>query len=375
MLKINDYIAAYTRKDYGASLPDYPVDLDCSLGVNQNDLPDTVFAKLRELNINNQDPIKQYPHDGILLDKLADWYKRRGMDWLKTEHLILGCGSFGLLCSVNLLCLTRHKKVLGHAPQFSAYVDHVNCIGASYCSYTLPRAGNYKFNTEAYLDEMRSDHDLFIVENPNNPTGQEIKLGDIQKIAARAGSLNTILAVDEAYGDYMEPRNSAINLIPHHPNVVVVRSFSKGFGMAGIRLGYAFVSAENGIAAQLQKLALPFNCSGVARVLAEAVIDGGGDMLNIREIQANKQKVLSILTKLKAAETSGRTPIMTLYYPSGDPGFDLHAFLAEQVRLETVGGAAYGGLDKRAVRLMLPRTRDVDEKLLPKLIDAQNRLA
>ncbi|MDR2021425.1 MAG: aminotransferase class I/II-fold pyridoxal phosphate-dependent enzyme [Treponema sp.] len=374
MLKINDYITAYTRKDYGIYTPEYPIDLDCSLGVNQEDLPDTVFTKLRELNRDNQDPIKQYPHDEILLDKLADWYKRRGIDWLKTENLILGCGSFDLLCNMNLLCLAGHKKVLGHAPQFSAYVDHVNCIGAAYCSYTLPRTKNYKFETEGYLGEMNSSCDLFIVENPNNPTGQEIKLKDVQKIAAKAESLHAILVVDEAYGDYMELHNSALNLIPGHPNVVVTRTFSKGFGMAGIRLGYAFISSENDLAVQLKKLEIPFNSNGVARILAGAVIDSGGDMLKIQEIRANKQKILKILTKLKAAVTSERTPIMTLYYDTMDGGFDLQRFLAEKVHLAAVGCAAYGGLDKRAVRLMLPGTKDVDEKLLPKLISAQNYL-
>jgi histidinol-phosphate aminotransferase len=375
MLKINGYIADYTRKDYGVCPPDYSIDLDCSLGVNQEDLPDMVFAKLREFNKNNQDPIKQYPHDGILPDKLADWYKRRGIDWLKTGNLILGCGSFDILCNINLLCLTRGKKVLGHAPQFSAYVDHVNCIGSEYCFYTLPREKKYKFEAENYLDKMDSSYDLFIVENPNNPTGQEIKLEDIQKIAAKAGALNAVLVIDEAYGDYMELKNSAINLIPDYPNAVVTRTFSKGFGMAGIRLGYAFVSAENGIAAQLKKLEIPFNCNGVARVLAEAAIDGHEDMIKIQEIRANKQKILKVLTKLEAAESSERTPLITLYYNTADPGFDLRQFLAEKVRLAAVSGEAYGGLDKRAVRLMLPKTRDVDEKLLPKLICAQNYLA
>jgi histidinol-phosphate aminotransferase len=375
MLKVNDYIAAYTRKDYGLHSPDYPIDLDCSLGVNQEDLPDQVFAKLREFSKDTQDPIKQYPHDGFLPVKLADWYKRRGIGWLKAENLIPGCGSFDLLCNMNLLCLTRGKKVLGHAPQFPAYADHVNCIGAEYCFYTLPREKKYKFEAEGYLEMMNSSHDLFILENPNNPTGQEIGLDDIQRIAAKAGALNAVLVVDEAYGDYMELDNSAINLIPRHPNVVVTRTFSKGFGMAGIRLGYAFVSSENGIAAHLKKLEIPFNSNGIARILAGAVIDSQEDILKIHEIQANKRKVLKSLTKLAAAESSERTPLMTLYYNTADPGFDLRQFLAEKVQLAAISGAAYGGLDKRAVRLMLPKTRDVEEKLLPKLIRAQNLLA
>jgi histidinol-phosphate aminotransferase len=374
MLKINDHVRAYTPKDYAGHLPEYPVDLDCSLGVNQEDLPDAVFARLRELDREHQGPVKQYPQSEILLDKLADWYRRRGTGWLEAENLILGCGSFDLLCNMNLLCLTGHKKVLGHAPQFPAYVDHVNCIGAAYSSYVLPRAKNYAFETGDYLDAMTPDCDLFIVENPNNPTGQEIGLDDMRKIAAKAGSLHTILVVDEAYGDYMELCNSAINLVPDYPNVVVTRTFSKGFGMAGIRLGYAFVSTENDILPCLKKLEIPFNSNGIARILAEAVIDSHEDILGTREIRANKRKVLKVLTKLVAAETSERTPIMTLYYSTADPGFDLQKFLAEKAGIAVVSCASYDGLDRRAVRLMLPGTKDVDEKLVPGLVRAQKHL-
>jgi histidinol-phosphate aminotransferase len=374
-LKMNGHIRAYTPKDYGYEAPESLVDLDCSLGVNQEDLPDSVFAKLKELGVENQDPVKQYPYGGIVPGKIADWYRRRGLDWLKPENTILGCGSFGLLCNINLLCLSGRKRVLGHAPQFPAYVDHVNYIGARYDTYVFPRAKKYQFEAEAYLEAMDRRYDLFIVENPNNPTGQEMRLDDIQAIAAKAGSLNTILVVDEAYGDYLELSRSAINLIPQHPNVVVVRTFSKGLGMAGVRLGYAFVSSENDILPNLKKLETPFNCNGVARFLAEAVIEGHEEILKIEEVRVNKQKVLSALTKLKAAETSERTPIMTIYYDTPSPRFSLQKFLAENAGLGTVNCAAYHGLDQRAVRLMLPKAEDVDKKLIPKLMEAQNRLA
>jgi histidinol-phosphate aminotransferase len=374
MLKINDHVRAYTPKDYGGHSAEYPIDLDCSLGVNQEDLPDLVFARLKELDRGHQGPIKDYPHGDFLPEKLAAWYRERGINRLEAENLILGCGSFDILCSVNLLCLAGHKKVLGHAPQFPAYVDHVNCIGASYSSYALPRTKKYAFEVEGYLDAMGPDCDLFIVENPNNPTGQEIRLDDIRKIAAKAWSLHTILVVDEAYGDYMELCNSAINLVPDYPNVIVTRTFSKGFGMAGIRLGYAFASLENDILPCLKKLEIPFNSNGIARLLAAAALDGAGDIFRVREIRENKRKVLGSLTKLAAAESSERTPIMMLYYNTEDPGFDLRKFLAEKARIAVVGCDSYDGLDKRAVRLMLPGTRDVDEKLLPALVRAQRHL-
>ena len=174
----------------------------------------------------------------------------------------------------------------------------------------------------------------------------------------------------------MQTENSAINLVRDFSNVIVTRSFSKGFGMAGIRLGYA--AAHNDILAQLKKLVTPFNCNGVARVLACAMLDSllnhQAAVIKTNEIQTNKQKILKALTKLNAAYTSLRTPIMTLYHKTADTKFDLQHFLAQNVRLGTVGCAAYAGLDKRAVRLMLPKTADVETKLLVMLARAESLL-
>ena len=376
MLKINDYITAYVSKDYGSRSPSFPIELDCALGVNQESLPPAVFVRLQEFCAENHDAIKQYPHDESIIEKIAAWYCKSGITWLTKEHLLLGNGSFDLLCNINVLCLTKNKKVLGHAPQFTAYVDNVNCIGADYCFYSLPPEKNYQFDADAYLKKMNSAYDLFIIENPNNPTGQIIPLEHIKPIAQKARELHTVLILDEAYGDYMQTENSAINLVRDFSNVIVTRSFSKGFGMAGIRLGYA--AAHNDILAQLKKLVTPFNCNGIARVLACAMLDSVSNnqaaAIKTNEIQANKQKVLNALTKLHASHTSSRTPIMTLYHKTADTKFDLQHFLAQNVRLGTVGCAAYMGLDTRAVRLMLPKTADVDTKLLSMLARAESLL-
>jgi histidinol-phosphate aminotransferase len=165
--------------------------------------------------------------------------------------------------------------VLGHAPQFPAYVDHVHCIGANYRYYTMQARDNYRFDADGYIALMDADCDMFIVENPNNPTGQVIAIKDVERIAKRALELDTVLVVDEAYGDYMPLANSAIRLVAEYPNVVVTRSFSKGYGLAGIRLGYA--ASSPGLIAQFRKLQLSFNCNGVARELACALLESGAE--------------------------------------------------------------------------------------------------
>jgi histidinol-phosphate aminotransferase len=317
----------------------------------------------------------------------------------KERNILLGCGSLDLLFNLNLLCLTRGQKVLGHAPQFNVYVDNVRFGGSVYECYCMRReAGNFLFEADRYIEQMREEHRLFIVENPNNPTGQVIPLADIARIAARARALGRILVVDEAYGTYMGMDNSAIRLLGSYPNVVVTRTFSKGMGMAGMRMGYCVggsdkygggASGEDSVLFQLSKLVNSFACNGLARALALAMLRTDPASLDsylaLGQIAHNKRALRQIfeggsdgmggsgsdgsssggsglrrLRALRMAATSDETPILTVYVdePSAamraDAGWSLQSFLAQSVGLGTVSCATYLGLDRFAIRIMLP---------------------
>lgn len=354
-MKMNQFIKNYVSKDYGTEAPSGCI-LDCSLGVNPAPLPEFV---LERLSVISGETIKNYPHDETLLQKLI--LRFSGIAQLTPEHFLLGNGSYDILCNLNLLCLGRGKTVLGHAPQFPAYVDHVHCIGATYRCYTMQVNENYRFDADDYIALMDEYCDMFIMENPNNPTGQIIDIADMERIAKRALELDAVLVVDEAYGDYMPLENSAIQLIEGYPNVVVTRSFSKGFGLAGIRLGYAVSSP--GIIAQFRKLQLSFNCNSVARELACALLSSGIDVPRMEQTSQTKARVLACLHKFRAAHTDPATPILTVYCE--DETTDLQALLA-RAGLGAVGGAGYEGLGKNAARLMMCDDADLLVSLFEK---------
>lgn len=372
-LEINPYVRDYVSKDYAGSLPEGDIKLDCSLGVNADLLGNCIFQRLHafeqrtEAHGGNFAEIKYYPHGGTLKEALANWYRGNGVGegWLTADHIILGNGSYDILCNLNLLCLTRGKKVLGHAPQFTAYVDHVNCTGSVYeCCY-LDRSDGYRFHVEDYLDKMSAEYGLFIVENPINPTGLPVSLEDIGRIAQRAENWGKLLVVDEAYAEYLPFSASAINLIPSHPNLIVTRSFSKGWGMAGVRLGYGVSSTQSGLLPQLEKLVLPFNSNGIARVLAQTALETKferpEDPFGIQPVIVSKRELLAAIERynkrygrnLRAAATCESTPILMLYVETEDPTFHLQRHLIGEGLL-TVSCESYVGLDCRAVRLMLP---------------------
>jgi histidinol-phosphate aminotransferase len=370
MFKMNPYVRSNNSKDYAGNLPDGNVKLDCSLGVNSKILPDLLFTKLHEFNNgsggpDNEGDIKHYPHDESLCQRLADYYKKKGVTWITKKHFILGAGSYDILCNINMMCLTGGKSVLGHAPQFTAYFDHVIFSGSKYEYYQMKQSeNNYVFDVEKYIAAMKTSHSLFIVENPNNPTGQIIRIANIQNIAKKAKEMNTILVVDEAYGDYMELPDSAINLIPEYPNVIVTRTFSKGFGMAGVRIGYAITSNTDNsdTLTQLQKLERPFSCSGIARVLARAMLDSDADMIHAGQVITNKNRVMKAVSgckRLKYAATAARTPIIAIYYTGAKEGMDLQKIFLDEAGLLTVNCSAYLGLNSKTVRIMLPETENI----------------
>jgi histidinol-phosphate aminotransferase len=374
--KLNEYIRVYRLKDYGKGSAPSGTKLDCSLGVNPEPIPPAVLTALKNIT---EGTVNHYPHDETVLEAIAKYYRGKSKDlqWLTKDNIFIGDGSTEILHNLNVMCLKNGAKVLGHAPQFTAYVDQIACLGAVYEYYLMPQSDKYKFNPNLYMEKMDASppYDLFIVENPNNPTGQIINLSDIEKIAHRARAQNRILIVDEAYGDYMPIESSAINLIQNYSNVVVTRTFSKAFGMAGIRLGYIITSNEKtcDTLTQFKKIENQFNSNGLARALGAAFLNLNPVIPDLNQISRDKTEVMNTIKSMTIAATGLTTPIMTLYYHPLEADFDLQEFLWDTVKLWTVSCATYDGLDKGAIRLMLPASKHIDQ-LKSMLHEAESKL-
>ena len=112
---------------------------------------------------------------------------------------------------------------------------------------------------------------LFFLANPDSPSGTALTR---EQVAELAGSLDCPLVVDEAYADFADPRYHAMPLLEDHPNVIVTRSFSKGYSLAGIRLGYLVARAE--IVAHLIKVKDSYNCDMLSQVAGVAAPAGPG---------------------------------------------------------------------------------------------------
>lgn len=326
------------------------IHVDCSYGTNPFGYSSHVSSSQGEL----LEGINSYPRYPYLdfRKKLAEYW-RDSAD-LDTDCIRLGTGSMGILNTINRILISEKTHVLGYTPQFTDYITDVCSIGAAYEYVELNSGRNYRFDSAAFLERMDPRHHVIYIDNPNNPTGQVIPIDDIRKIVETAEEMGLCVIVDEAYGDFMSKKNSAIGLTPHFENLFVTRSFSKGFGLAGIRIGYVVCSRY--LAPYYQKIDTAFTVSDAGcRIAALALEDEGFIEESIRNVNASKRKLMSACNKLVVWETDMSVPIMVLQHPNET--VNLFNEFAERGVL-TEAGTGFLGLGKNAVRLRIPT--DID---------------
>ncbi|MBA1334315.1 MAG: Histidinol-phosphate aminotransferase [Firmicutes bacterium] len=321
--------------------------VDCALGTNPFGYPDTVKQMYHLFNIEDINKYPDFPYERLKRELVSYW---RDVAELDTSNIRLGSGSMGVIEKINKIFIENNARVLGYCPQFTDFMVDVECAGGSYEYVLLDPQDNYRFDKDKLKSALNGEHRLVYIDNPNNPTGQVIPVADLEDIVESAGRMGICVIVDEAYGDFMERKNSAISLVSRHDNLVVVRSFSKGFGLAGIRVGYLVTGRT--ISGYYSKVDAPFSVNTFGQWAAiQALKDRGFIDRCTQKIQAVKKSIVSACRKLTVLETDLKIPIMTLKHP--DPHFDLCGGFRENGIL-TESGGDFVGLGKNFVRLRVP---------------------
>lgn len=314
--------------------------LDCSLGTNPFGTPERVKRKLKTIEID----ISRYPDVKYteLRNALSEYWG------IEKESIFFGYGSMGCFEKVNKFVIRNGSKVLGVSPQYTRYISDVMVMGGIYESVLLKAENNFKIDIGEIINSMTSEHTLFYLDNPHNPTGQLVALKEVEEIVEEAKRKGVLVLIDEAYGDFVEKKESAINL--SSDNLIVLRSFSKGFGLASMRVGYAVIKNKE-LGKLYEKVDLPFPISAIGEVLAvEALKDQNFLENSRRQIATIKQKIIHVLKRVfQIAETHPQTPIMLV---SGE-GDIYHYFLERGIL--TVPGSAFKPLDNSYVRLRVPK--------------------
>jgi histidinol-phosphate aminotransferase len=243
----------------------YPI--DCSLGVNPFGAPPQVVKYARGYDGTHLEAYYNYQDIVALTAKISDYIHVDG------ESIFLGNGSFNLLTTVFFKLLRAGPKImLGVGPQFVDAVGEWKLAGGTYTSVPLNLAGPDLLPMDALLARLAlGDVMVLYLDNPNNPTGFSYPIEQLRTLAVACKRWGTILLIDEAYADFVEMGQSGSSLVKAHDHVIVVRSFSKGFGLASIRLGYAAVHVR--LAERFRRITTPFRCSHFSLGAASAALD------------------------------------------------------------------------------------------------------
>lgn len=216
-----------------------------------------------------------------------------------SDMIIVGDGSDELINIIISSYVGKGRKVLIPTPTFSVY----NIYSKINEGYVIPFNRNKDFNVD--IDEMidcinREKPELVFLCNPNNPTGT---LTDRENIIKLLESCNSMVVIDEAYFEFCNI--TCVDLVKKYENLIVLRTFSKAWGMAGIRLGYLI--SNKGVIDELLKVKSPYNVNSITQEIGIAILDYAEYMnKNTSSILKERDyiiKNLESIDKIKVYET------------------------------------------------------------------------
>jgi histidinol-phosphate aminotransferase len=257
------------------------------------------FIKLN----TNENPYPPSPRVLSALKKAADrslrLYPLPSSDGLRSvaastygvspHNIIIGNGSDELLSILMRCFVGAHDRVFYPEPTYSLY-DTLIAIQEG-VKVAIPYPADFSMPEELFSQTAA----LTFVCNPNSPSGTLLPLEAIERLAR---TITGVLVVDEAYVDFADGgKVSAISLLQSHPNIVVLRSFSKSFSLAGMRIGLAFAAEE--IIGGMNKVKDSYNVNRLSQIAAaEALSDLPWMRRNVRRIQKSRKKLTAGLKKM-----------------------------------------------------------------------------
>jgi histidinol-phosphate aminotransferase len=245
------------------------------------------------------------PHQLALKQRMKEIYSEF---YVEPEQMFIGNGSDEAIDLLfRVFCVPGRDKVLVCPPTYGMYgvtakIHDVGLVDA-------PLDSEFQLNVPLILDKAKSNSvKLIFLCSPGNPTGTLLKKEDILKILD-AGLEQAVVVVDEAYVDFTlnSGQTSALSLgLDNYPNLVVMRTLSKSFGLAGLRLGYAFGNKD--IMKYINAVKAPYNISSVTESVALKALNKEGlnkMRQNVATVLEQRKILLKALLELPGTELRG----------------------------------------------------------------------
>jgi histidinol-phosphate aminotransferase len=327
--------------------------INCGLGTNPLGVPPSVTRLLKSCH---KWDISQYPPP-VARSLTSAIARYLGIDGLE-DSIVLGHGSMDVLINLARLLLPPGSLLCGVSPQFTDMPLQAMQGNVRYHPVIL-KGPRFEANLETWKRVARQRPHVLYIDRPHNPTGQVLPLEDLKLIVEESLDRGCWVIVDEAYGDYLTNEESAVNL--EFPNCIITRSFSKAWGLAGMRVGYGVIKDPE-LFQIYRLLQPPFGVSITGLEAALAALEDGEFLEKTKEyVIAAKRVMLDTLGKaknLEVAATHPSSPIMMVRHRKRN----LFEMLGK-LGIDSEPGSGYLDLDDSAVRMRVPPPEDLDRAL------------
>jgi len=294
-----------TQNPHGGDIYTHPVRLDFSANINPLGTPEAVFQAVKD----SLPLLHRYPDPSCreLVQAISDF------EVLPEETILCGSGAAELIFSYCRA--VQPKKALLLAPTFCEYENALRTVGCGVEHFFLEENRGFA-PTEAFLSCLEiTDAELLMLCNPNNPTGLPLEPSLLRKICELCRNRGIRLFVDECFLDLTEngKQLSLTGSLSQYPNVLLLKAFTKSYGMAGLRLGYC-LSADKALLAAMSRQTQPWNISipaqkaGVAALKETAFLEAARGI-----IHTQRPRLLKALTDLGLRPIPSKTNFILFY--------------------------------------------------------------
>ena len=302
-----------------------PVERIVKLASNENPLG--MSPKARAALEQALNSLERYPDDFELKHALAQ-HTGLGM-----ERIVLGNGSNDVLDILARVFLAPGRSAVFSQHAFAVYPLATLSAGGE--PIAVP-AKDFGHDLEAMCAAIRPDTRVVWLANPNNPTGTFLPYPQLKAFLQRVPQ-DVVVVLDEAYNEYIPPaeRVDTAAWLADFPNLVLIRTFSKIYGLAGLRIGYALASAD--IADLMNRVRQPFNCNNLALAAAVAALDDHAFVAQSYALnRAGMEQIVATLKRFGLSHIPSHGNFVT--FKAGDAATVNRKLLEQGVIVRPIGG-------------------------------------
>ena len=340
------------RKDL-EKMPSYDgVERDYRIKVNANEcnlnLPPMVAERvLSRLSMVAFNRYPNYEYDS-LREQIARNFS------VDVEQILIGSGSSEIIEKLfYAFGGSWSNKIVYPQPSFSMYKIYAKAAEAQPVPFDLDK--NYDLDVDKFISTIKKENaSLAVVCNPNNPTGNFLTVDQIEEIAKSIQNNDCAFLVDEAYVEFYG--KSAVSLINKYPHLIIARTFSKAYGLAGVRIGYMIANRD--VTKMIEKTYMPYHMNSLSLATADIVYQMRDEFIpRIQMMIAERKRMSEQLKTLKDIKVFPSSTNFVLFH------YDKAVALNEYLESLNIGVRSFGSAPRleNCLRISMGTREENDE--------------